>query len=183
MPTLISHPAVPLAIGLGAGPQVISRRLLVAGAVASALPDVDVVAFRFGIPYAADLGHRGITHSLLFAVLLAALGALCHRALGARPWPTFLFVLASAASHGILDSCTDGGLGVAFLWPISSERFFAPWQFIHVAPLSPRRLLSMRGVSVLASELLWVWMPSAVIGAALASLRHRVRPSERGGTR
>jgi hypothetical protein len=35
----------------------------------SVLPDIDVVGFRFGIHYADLWGHRGMTHSLLFAPL------------------------------------------------------------------------------------------------------------------
>jgi hypothetical protein len=49
MPTIVTHPAVPLALGLGLGTQVVSPRLLAASAVASILPDADVAAFWFGI--------------------------------------------------------------------------------------------------------------------------------------
>ena len=45
---------------------------LVLSAVAI-LPDVDVLAFRFGIAYEHPLGHRGITHSLLFAAVVGLL--------------------------------------------------------------------------------------------------------------
>jgi membrane-bound metal-dependent hydrolase YbcI (DUF457 family) len=38
MPTIVTHPAVPLALGLGLGTQVVSPRLLAASAVASILP-------------------------------------------------------------------------------------------------------------------------------------------------
>jgi membrane-bound metal-dependent hydrolase YbcI (DUF457 family) len=78
MPSIISHPAVPLALALGLGPQVVSERLLLAGVAASVVPELDVVAFRLGIPYADDLGHRGFTHSLLFAAFVA-LAAACWR--------------------------------------------------------------------------------------------------------
>jgi len=73
------------------------------------------------------------------------------------------------ASHGLLDALTDGGLGVAFLAPFSGERFFFPWQPIEVSPIGLRRFLSGRGLEVLRSELLWVWLPSILLaGAALA---------------
>ena len=36
------------------------------------VPDLDVIAFTLGIPYAHPLGHRGFLHSLLFALLLGA---------------------------------------------------------------------------------------------------------------
>jgi hypothetical protein len=70
MPTILTHMAVPLAVAIGAGSRIISRRLLVAGAIGAMLPDLDVIGFRFGIEYASDFGHRGFTHSLMFAAFL-----------------------------------------------------------------------------------------------------------------
>ena len=37
------------------------------------IPDLDVIGFSFGIQYADMLGHRGLTHSIFFAILLGAL--------------------------------------------------------------------------------------------------------------
>jgi len=42
-----------------------------AGVACSVMPDLDVIGFRFGIRYGDFWGHRGFTHSLLFAALLA----------------------------------------------------------------------------------------------------------------
>ena len=75
MPTVLTHPAVPLAIGLGLGKDVIPPPLLIAGVAVSVMPDLDVLAFRYGISYASNFGHRGFSHSLLFAAALALLGA------------------------------------------------------------------------------------------------------------
>lgn len=58
MSTILTHPAAPLAITWGLGRGVISKRLLHFGMVASMIPDLDVEAFRLGIPYAAQFGHR-----------------------------------------------------------------------------------------------------------------------------
>src|SRR5438552_1734205 len=82
MPTVLAHPALPLAIGLGLGRQIISGRLLAAGVAASILPDVDVLAFPLGVQYGSAFGHRGFTHSLVFA-LAAALVASWRAASGA----------------------------------------------------------------------------------------------------
>ena len=79
MPTFLSHPAVPLAIGLDLGSKVIPSRLLMVGIALSVLPDLDVLAFRFGVSYASDIGHRGFSHSLIFAALAALLGTSCFR--------------------------------------------------------------------------------------------------------
>ncbi len=58
---------VPLAFRAGFGKRVVSDRLLATAAVCSVLPDIDVLAFHFGIPYASEFGHRGFTHSIFFA--------------------------------------------------------------------------------------------------------------------
>ena len=176
MPTVLAHPVVPLALGLGLGRPVVSGRLLAAGAVASVLPDADVVAFRLGIPYAAEFGHRGFSHSLVFAALTALLAASCCRFLRSRFLTAFLFLFAAVASHGFLDAFTNGGLGIAFFWPFSSERYFAPIRVIEVAPIGLSRFFSHRGVTVLLSELFWVGMPCAAVAVALAWMRRRARP-------
>ena len=67
---------------------------------------------------------------------------------------------------------SPGGLGVAFLWPFSSERFFFGAQVIRVSPLG-LGALSTRSAAVLASELLWVWGPSALVCLTLAATRRR----------
>ena len=77
--TIFSHPAVPLAVGCALGTRVIPRRLLEFGVLASILPDIDVAAFRFGIPYENMFGHRGFTHSILFAVLVGIAFAVLSR--------------------------------------------------------------------------------------------------------
>jgi inner membrane protein len=171
MPSILSHPAVPLALALGLGRQVVSERLLLAGVAASVVPDLDVVAFRLGIPYADDLGHRGFTHSLPFAAFVALAAACAFRALRTTFTRAFWFVLVATASHGILDSFTNGGLGVAFFWPWSGERYFAPIRVIEVSPLSIQRFISEEGARVVLSELIWVWAPCALLAALLLSVR------------
>ena len=162
MPTIITHPALPLAMAYGMGRNIISTKLLLAGATASVLPDLDVLAFHFGIPYAAAFGHRGFSHSMLFALIVACIGACMARWLNSRFSKTFFFLLLATMSHGILDAFTTGGLGIAFLWPWSDARFFAPAQVIKVSPFGVSRFLSPRGLAVLKSELLWVWLPSGI---------------------
>ena len=177
VPTVFSHIAVPLTLGLAIGAPAIPRRLLLAGLVASVLPDLDVVAFRLGIGYSHELGHRGFSHSLLFAIFLGAAAALLARSLHAKPKVAFLFILAAAASHGLLDMLTNGGLGVALAWPFSGQRHFFPWQVIEVSPLSVRRLLGPAGLAVLKSELLWIWVPSALTGLACYAARRTRAPA------
>ena len=174
MPSILSHPALPLAIGLSLGSGLVSTRLLVAGVVASILPDADVIAFHFGIPYGSALGHRGLSHSIAFALIVGLSGAWASRALHAKAWTAFAFLFVATVSHGVLDSLTDGGQGIAFLWPLSAERFFAPFRVIEVSPIGVSRFLSARGVTVLVSEMTWVWLPCAGLAAALWAMRRRV---------
>jgi inner membrane protein len=177
MPTIFSHPAVPLALGFGLGRELVSRRLLLAGVAASILPDLDVVAFSFGIPYEHEFGHRGFSHSLFFAALVALLGACAYRWLHSGFGRAFFFLFLATASHGILDAFTNGGLGIALFWPWSSQRYFARYQLIEVAPISLSYFLSAWGVRVLLSELRWVWLPCGLLGIGLAVIRRRIGKS------
>jgi len=175
--TILTHPAVPLAVAFGLGREKISSRLLLAGVAASIIPDLDVLAFRIGIPYASVFGHRGFSHSLLFALVVAIVGAALARYLSSKPKRAFWFLFVAVASHGVLDALTNGGLGVAFLWPFSSERFFAPVQPIEVAPLRFSRFLSPRGLSVLWSEILWVWFPLLAVAVGAITTRRLRAPT------
>lgn len=178
MPSIITHAAVPLALWCAADRGRIPPWLLAAGVVAAMLPDADVLAFALHIPYADAFGHRGASHSLMFAGVLAVLAALLAFFGSRRPWSAVprqprlastvqaaTFVFICAASHPLLDALTSGGLGVALAWPWSEQRFFAPWRPIRVSPFAPQ-FFSARGVATLLSELRWVWLPLA--GAVVA---------------
>lgn len=115
----------------------------------SLLPDADVIAFRLGIPYGAPFGHRGASHSLAAALLVAAVVAAFTPP--ERRLRTGALAFAVVASHGLLDALTDGGRGVALLFPASNERFFAPFRPIPVAPIGAG-MLSRRGLYVIAVE-------------------------------
>ena len=97
--------------------------MLIAAALCSVIPDLDVVGFEFGIKYDDMLGHRGFTHSIFFAALLAALitftGFQNSQGSGLI---VFMFLFLSTLSHPLLDALTNGGLGVGFFSPISKER-------------------------------------------------------------
>ncbi|MFZ2267425.1 MAG: metal-dependent hydrolase [Azonexus sp.] len=177
MPTILTHLAPPLALRLGLGEPAVSRRLLAAGLLAAILPDLDVLAFRLHIPYAHVLGHRGFSHALFFALLLALLAMAGASLLRSSRRQAFGFVGLAAASHPLLDMITNGGLGVALWWPWSTGRVFAPWRVIEVSPLSLQRLLGPRGLAVLQSELLWVWLPALLAGLALLLLRRIAGPA------
>ena len=126
------------------------------------------VAFKLGIAYHDAFGHRGFSHSLLFAAWLGVLGAAGCRPLGSGPLKAGLWIGLATASHSVLDAMTDGGLGVAWFWPWSQQRYFLPWHPIEVSPIGLSRFFSPRGLEVVISEARWVWLPC--LGVALAGI-------------
>ena len=116
------------------------------------LPDADVVGFLMGVKYADPWGHRGAAHSLLLALTAAAGVAAAAPSLGLPRRRTWLMASAVLVSHGLLDTMTDGGLGIALLWPFTLTRYFAPWRPIPVAPIG-LAFLSPYGFFVAMTEL------------------------------
>jgi inner membrane protein len=153
------------------GPTRVPTALAAVGCVACVLPDVDSLGFAAGIPYGHAFGHRGFTHSLFFAACVALLCVPFAERLGVSPVAAFAFVFASVSSHGLLDAMTTGGLGVAFWSPFSNERYFLPWRVILVSPIGVEPFFSRRGLEVLRSELLWIWVPSTVLALIGSLLR------------
>jgi inner membrane protein len=117
----------------------------------SLLPDADVIGFSLGVRYEDPWGHRGATHSFAFAVMVSGAVWVVARVARLPALRTALLALAVVASHPLLDTLTDGGLGCALLWPFSNERFFAPWTPLPVAPIG-RDFFSRRGLEVAAVE-------------------------------
>lgn len=151
-----------------------SIRVLIVGVVCSALPDIDVIGFRYGIHYGDFLGHRGFTHSLLIAALLAGFAVTVvfrQTASKLSRVMIWLYLFLATASHGLLDAMTDGGLGVAFFSPFDTTRYFLPWTPIHVSPIGVGRFFSARGMAVLQSEVLWIWVPSFLLALAAWALQ------------
>ena len=162
MCTVITHPAVPIALSALLPQEAASSSLLIAAALCSVIPDLDVVGFEFGIKYSDMLGHRGFTHSIFFAALLAALTTFAFFQNHGSRLTIFLFLFLSTLSHPLLDALTNGGLGVGLLAPFSNERYFFPYRPIEVSPIGVGAFFSHRGLQVMLSELKWVWLPSAI---------------------
>ena len=111
-----------------------SSKLLVLLAIGSAvLPDLDVLAFKFGISYSDPFGHRGFSHSILFAVLWSTILVFIFGK--SRKLIFFLVILLSTVSHGVLDAMTTGGKGIGFFIPFDNSRYFFPWRIIKVSPI------------------------------------------------
>jgi inner membrane protein len=168
VPTILTHAIVPLAAAAAIGRQRVPLRLAVAGAALAILPDADVLGFKFGVAYADAWGHRGATHSLAFAALLATAAVLVWREWRNTFGWTFLFL--AAASHGLLDILTDGGLGVSLFWPVEISRHFFPVTPIRVSPIGTQ-FFSARGFETVLSELEWVWLPAVLVSIVGGQMR------------
>jgi inner membrane protein len=144
----------------------------------SILPDVDSIGFHAGVPYGALWGHRGMTHSLLFAAVVAAgLAQAFRRAFPAR-WKLSALLFAILASHGVLDAMTNGGLGVAFFAPFDTHRYFFSWRPIQVSPIGISRFFTWRGMRILSSEALWVWCPALGFALVARMAQSRRKPRQ-----
>jgi inner membrane protein len=178
MPSAFSHAIVATAIGKVIQPKQVPWWYWALGAALSAAPDLDVIGFHFGVRYGDLMGHRGFTHSLFFAALLAGLVTIAF--VGQKEiscWRLFFYLFLATASHGILDAMTNGGLGVAFFSPFTNARFFFPFHPINVSPIGVGRFFSAKGLAVIRSEAMWLWLPSVVIFVLFACLRD-IRKSE-----
>ena len=170
MPSILSHPAVAISLAPFFGRLGVPAWLLLVGAACTVIPDSDVIGFAFGVQYGDVLGHRGLTHSLSFAAVLSGLlvALIPNRTAGSGLW-SFAYLFACTASHGVLDALTNGGLGVAFFAPFDNGRHFFAWRPIQVSPIGVRNF-GQRGLPVLQSELVWVWLPSFALWLAGSGL-------------
>jgi inner membrane protein len=173
MPTTLTHTLV----GLGLAEVFAVRQMPPAfyglSAALSLVPDLDVMAFRFGIPYGSRYGHRGFSHSLCCAALVSLLVA----AGGASYFDVSWWLLAGFAfvvvvAHSLLDALTNGGMGIAFFSPFNDRRYFLPWRPVQVSPIG-LGVFSRWGLRALLSEIVWIWLPLAVLVGAVVLVRAR----------
>jgi inner membrane protein len=132
-----------------------------------------VIGFPFGVQYGDPWGHRVATHSLTFAIAIGLVVGLVARRFHRPLLQTTCLASAVLASHAVLDTMTDGGLGCALLWPFDLTRYFAPWRPIPVAPIG-LAFLSLAGVFIALTELV-LFAPALLL--ALRSPTYRIRPA------
>ena len=176
MASAFSHAVAALSIGMCFYRSQIPKRVWAAGVACSVIPDLDVIGFRFGIRYGDFWGHRGFTHSLVFAVLLASVVAVVmswRGTSGIGRFALFGYLFLATASHGLLDSMTNGGLGVAFFSPFDNNRYFLPWRPVRVSPIAVTRFFTPRGLAVIQSELIWIWLPAILFASLVLTLRRK----------
>lgn len=123
------------------------RKFLFGSVVCQCLPDLDVLSYLFHIAPPHPLGHRGLTHSCVFALVAAILVTLCCsrqlKPFSRRWWSLYGWFFLIAFAHGILDAMVDDRLGVAFLWPWTTQHYHLPWRPFLDYPLEASALVSM----------------------------------------
>ena len=179
MTSLFTHVFAAAALAPVCAPRPGWKWTIPAGVVVATIPDADVIGFRLGIRYGDFWGHRGFTHSLVFALMLALLGVWLLRrrvplAPGGRSW-LGVYLFCCAASHGVLDAMTNGGRGVGFFMPFENGRHFLPWTPVWVSPLGVENFFTPYGADVFVTELLWVWLPLGTLATLCLLARNRMR--------
>ncbi|MBK9307975.1 MAG: metal-dependent hydrolase [Nitrospira sp.] len=176
MASAFSHAFVALALGKASLHPIMTWQVLCLGMACSIVPDLDVIGLSFGIRYGDLWGHRGMTHSLFFAGLLSAvLVMLWHRQHSTSAKARlFVYFFLCTASHGVLDAMTDGGLGVAFFSPFDTTRYFFAVRPVAVSPIGLGAFFTSDAFRVLASEIIWIWLPTSGAWVLIHSLQ-RIR--------
>ncbi|MBN2361144.1 MAG: metal-dependent hydrolase [Deltaproteobacteria bacterium] len=175
MATALTHAVMALPFAPRDSDGKVCKTALAIGALLAVAPDVDVLWWRL-LPGGHMLNHRGLTHSLLVAVVVGTLAAALARRLVRAPLDPrlSLYLVACMVSHGLLDTFTRSALGVALLAPFDDTRYLAPVRFISAAWIAPLRALSHDHIAILGQELLWIWAPAVAIFVARGALtRHR----------
>ncbi len=124
--------------------------------VAANLPDLDVVSFLGGSVTYLEY-HRGLTHSLAAAPLLALIPMLLFRR---RDWAAYLACLAGVLSHLLLDWTNI--YGIRLLLPFSSK-----WLHLDITDVVDPWILLMLLLAVAAPAL--AGLVSSEIGAKKGS--------------
>jgi inner membrane protein len=177
MPSIFSHAAAALALGKVSTGEKRPLRFWVLTALCAMLPDADVLSFTFGAERGSMFSHRGLTHSLAFAFVLALVVVWFAfrktKAFSKKWWLLVLYFFIVTASHGLLDMLTNGGSGVAIFAPFDATRHFFTWRPIEVSPIG-MGFFSERGLEVFESEFVWVWIPALVL-VTISWLYRRLR--------
>lgn len=175
MPTIFSHAVFAVVAGKAAVSKTQKIYFWLLAGLCAIIPDADVIGYWLGVERGGMFAHRGLTHSIAFALVFGAFAAFVARKYlrtGISFFKLFVFFALATFSHPLLDMLTDGGSGAALLAPLTNERFFFPWRPIEVSPIG-LRFFGSRGVEVILSEMLWVWLPAFLIYIAAKLIRKR----------
>jgi inner membrane protein len=142
-------------------------------AICAVAPDLDLIGWPLGISPLTLLGHRGLSHSIVFAValgIIAAVALLPPVARRERVAAAAALILA-IATHSILDALTTySPTGPAFWAPFTNHRYRFAWM-----PLTGEGGLK----TDFGQEALYVCLPALVLMGLIEwwRLRHPERRS------
>ena len=176
MPSVFSHAVAGLSLGACVLPAGTPRFVLALGAACAVLPDLDVTGLAIGFGLDHPFGHRGFSHSILCAGLVATglvAAVRLYRPAVAGAMRLWWYFFVSTLSHGLLDAMTNGGRGVAFFAPVSERRYHFAFRPIEVSPIGVREFFTDRGAAIMANELVWIWLPCLLAAGAALWLRRR----------
>jgi inner membrane protein len=140
-------------------------------------PDLDLVTSLWGVPPNTPFAHRGITHSLSFALAVAGLVALLYRGSTGRKVLAGGIALAALASHGVLDTMSQLGNGPMLLWPFSAQSYEFIWRPIP-GVLNAAHYLTVQAIPTLIVETL-IFLPLILFTlATLLPRRAEKAPAE-----
>jgi inner membrane protein len=163
MPSIFTHAIFATALGKAFRKRDAPIQFWLFTRVCSILPDFDVIGFLFGIKYNSPWGHRGFTHSFVFSIIVGALISLFpFRNINVSRKILCCYFTLITLTHAFLDALTSGGLGVGIFLPFNDQRYFLPWRPIKVSPIG-LNFFSSKGLPVIFSEFIWVWIPSGII--------------------
>jgi inner membrane protein len=166
MASFFGHALASIVIGNGFSNAKKSFKFWFLGIICAVLPDADVISFKLGITYSSFWGHRGFTHSFLFALLIGFFITFLFYWKNESKKKKIMYIIfftVCTASHSILDAMTNGGLGVAFFSPFDNTRYFFPWRPIQVSPIGITNFFSERGSRIIKSELIYIGIPSFIL--------------------
>ena len=177
MSTIIGHAISSIPLALGFSDKKSCRKILFCSIIFSVLPDIDGIGYIIGIKYNTLFGHGGFSHSLFFVILLAIIFTflvLPHVKFFAKQFIFFNFFLIGSL-HILLDSMTNGGLGVALFSPFSNTRYFFPWRPIEVSAISSQYFFQLNGIAVIRFELINLILPSVILSLIILISKYAIK--------
>ena len=174
----VTHVALGAVVAHTAARRRLGTRVLVVGAAAGALPDIDTFLSLSGDYFDELTLHRGITHSLFFAAVVGPLLGYAvwrlekHGGTGRlRAWVVALTL--ALLSHPLLDATTS--YGVQLLQPFSDARF-AVWAMPIIDPVYTLVLLA--GCLVAWRRPTWKAAPIVALALSMGYLAYAWHLSE-----
>jgi inner membrane protein len=148
LPSSVAHAAVAVIANQVLARDDRTRTAVWLAAAAAVAPDLDTLAWVVRGDRGLSPSHRGVSHSLAVAVAAAAIVTILwhwRRPLQS-PARAFSYFALAIASHGLLDSLSSYGSGIALLAPFSDQRFRTPWSLF----------------DDIVEELVCLWLPAFV---------------------